>query len=524
MAPGRAGRRELLVAVLLLGALGAAAFGSQVANGGFYWDDWKNAATTEYPPEGYLGPFDLGLASYRPILALALPIPYLLFGETASLHLALAVALGVLTSASLYLLLRTAAVPPLPAALTAALALTFPWSDSTRLWATGSINNLAVIFCLLGAVAGLRGLEAEGRRRRVLQVAAALLFVLGVLVYEVVVVAALASVALYATRSGWRRAVSWWWPQALAIAAATLLVALSTTRERQSLGGSLAHAREIGDGSLTLLARAAAPFGSPPRLAVLLVIAAVFAAAGLAAARLPAEQRQVGELRRWLVMAAAGALGVAAGYAMFVPGADRYHPLGGGTANRVNVLAGLGFATVVVAALMALATLVAHRWSAGRGLAHAAAAAIALAIGAGYLLELDRHKHEWSRAAAMQEQVLAALRQHVPEPPHGATIYTVGHPAHAGTGVPVFAVSWDLDGAAKLALRDPSIAAYPLSARSPLACEEDRVRARGALAGKSRPAPYGRTLVVDVRTGSVARPGSRAACRRQAASITARAG
>ena len=36
-------RRELAVAFVALLLLGAAIFGPQVADGGFYWDDWQNA-------------------------------------------------------------------------------------------------------------------------------------------------------------------------------------------------------------------------------------------------------------------------------------------------------------------------------------------------------------------------------------------------------------------------------------------------------------------------------------------------
>ena len=111
------GRRELALAGALLAALGALAYGPHAAEGGFVSDDWENAATTADPPDGrgFLGPIDLRTFAYRPLLALVIPLPHLLFGDAAWAHLALAAALAVVAAVAVYALLRTLGLEPLHA-------------------------------------------------------------------------------------------------------------------------------------------------------------------------------------------------------------------------------------------------------------------------------------------------------------------------------------------------------------------------------------------------------------------------
>jgi hypothetical protein len=79
-----------------------------------------------------------------------------------------------------------------------------------RLWPTASINDLAVIFYLLGAIVALRALTAGGYRAMVGHGAADLLFVASVLTYEAVTVVALLTGALYFLRTSGRRALAYW--------------------------------------------------------------------------------------------------------------------------------------------------------------------------------------------------------------------------------------------------------------------------------------------------------------------------
>lgn len=513
--PARVGSRELALCLSALLVLGAVSYGSHVVHGGFYWDDWRNAATTRYSADGFLGPLDLRLLAYRPVLALGLPLPHLAFGANPGLHLALAVLLAVVTSACLYLLQRTLGAGAAPAAAIAALALLFPWSDSTRLWATGAINNVALILCLLALVASLHGQASSGLRRSRLRATAVALYVLSVLTYEIVALAALLTVLVHAHRSGWRAALRWCRVEALGIVAAATLVALTTTRATLSPAEQLDHARTIADQALTLLARAAVPFGAPPRAAVVALMLAV-AAAALGALALRPGSPLAGELRRWLAASGASVIAIAAGYAVLVPGKLGYEPLSPGTGNRVNLLAGLGIVTLIFSLLMLAATLGLARSAARRRAATALALALSVVVAVGYAQRLDADKSQWDAAAATQRHVLAMIGRKLPDPPRGATIYTFAHPTFAARGVPAFAVAWDLNGAVKMVADDPSVRGYPLAPAVALDCEPTSLQPVGQASSRTQAAAYGHAYLLDVSGETLSRIASRDGCRRAA--------
>jgi hypothetical protein len=79
----------------------------------------------------------------------------------------------------------------------------------------------------------------------------------------------------------------------------------------------------------------------------------------------------------------------------------------------------------------------------------------------------------------------------------------------------VFAAPWDLSGALKTALDDPTLRAYPLIPGSTLACAAKGVTARNGndhFASSRQSGSYGKTFVVDVDAASVVRVSDRAAC------------
>src|SRR5204862_3853205 len=70
-------RRELALAFVALLLVGAALFGPQVADGGFYWDDWQNAANVHVAGDpGLFASLDRGtlrpVFGYRPVLTVML--------------------------------------------------------------------------------------------------------------------------------------------------------------------------------------------------------------------------------------------------------------------------------------------------------------------------------------------------------------------------------------------------------------------------------------------------------------------
>ena len=457
---------EIAIFAGMLGLVAAAVFGPHVREGGFYSDDWATAGEYAAAGGGAWAALAVatggGLFAFRPVLALVLPVPHALFGLDQSLHLALAVALGALTSVCLFALLRTVGVERLHAGAIAGLVLLFPWSDATRLWATASANNLAVCLYLLGTLLALRGLRRSGRRAFSLHAAAIILYVLSVLTYEVAALAILCSGALYAARSSRRAALRRWPWDVAAVGAALALIGLNTPRDVRPPAELVARAAIFADEGLSVLAAAALPFGGAPRLAVLGALAVGVGVAVVVERRLPEADPGRERLRRWLVLALVGALGVAIGYAMFVPGEDHYSPLKEGLSNRINLLAALGHVTLVYSVAVLAATLLA------RALGGAAARAapvglpviLACALAAGYASEVRAHAAGYARTTAFQDRLLGLIEREV-RAPRGATIYTFGHPTYIAPGLAGFR-HWDLRGAVRVVLEDPSLDAYPI--------------------------------------------------------------
>lgn len=512
--------REFLVAALLLLALGFAVFWPHIVHGGFYWDDWQQGGRTEYPPNGahWLGPVDLGLARFRPFLALLIPVPHALFGLNFEWHLSLAVVLSALTATCAWLFLRTVGFSLVAAFGIAALMLLFPWSDSMVLWMTASLNWVGVALYFLGVVAALAGLRSSDERRaRRLTVVSLVLYVVSVLTYEVAAVAALLSLFLYAREAGWRRALRRWALDVGAVGIAMVVVALNTQREMESFGGQLEHAGAIADQALTLLARAVWPFGSPARWVVLVPAAGLVLAGLVAWWRLPRGSAGRGAAAWWTGVVLAAGVGVGAAYILLVPADSHYLPLAPGIENRINLLAAPAYATLVyaLAALAVTLALAVVRRSSPAVVA-VLAGAFSVAVGIAYLDRVNEDRRAWDLSTVRQERVLSALHEAVPDPPRDARIYTYGVRRYAARGVPVFAVSWDLKGAVKLSYEDGSLRAYPLPPNARLVCQERTLYPNTKSFDEDEASPYGLAYVVDVPRRRAVRIRDRRECLRQA--------
>jgi hypothetical protein len=484
-------RRELFLAAGGLIALAALVYGPQVANGGFYWDDWQNAANVRFTPEpGLLGSFahalDRPVFGYRPVLTTMLVLEYEALGLRKELFLAVAALFGASTSWALYLLLRTLGVAAREAAFPAALLLVFPWVDSTRMWNTASFDTLAVTFYLLGLVLAIRALRTHSRAATV---ASAALYLAACWTYEVLAFGVLASVAVYLVVAPRRDALRRFALDAAITVAALALVALGTTRDPIGAGDALDHAVTLAGQSFTLLTRALIPVGDLPGVvgAVLLAIGAVLA------------WRRAG-----LRPIALGALCVAAGYVLFIPAALYYEPLAPGTTNRMNVLAAVGFVVLVCA----LVRVVSPR--------PAIAAVLLVAIGAGYVVRVRDDQDGWQRSDEVQEQVLDAVRTTLPDPPEGATIYTFNAPSFVAPGIPAFSLPFDLRAAVRLTYDDGSLSAYPVKGLDVIRCERRALHPVGGTYSREHGARYGKAFFVDVRERTAVRIDSRAQCRREA--------
>jgi hypothetical protein len=500
---------------LLLLLAAAVLYGRHIADGGFAWDDWRNAATTMFDGgPRFLGPFDAREVVYEPGLGLLLPLPHLVFGRDPAWHLALAAVLGVGLSMCLYELLRELGFGWVAATLAASLTLAFPWSDSTRLWATAGLNQVAGGLYLVGATLALRALRESGPRRTRSSRAAAALYLAGLLTYPVAVVAVACSTLLYRSRVRWN--VAWQHGRRdLAIAAGfAVYERLTTTKPVEPIPAEIHHLGVIADQALTVLSRATLPFDGLSRGWGLAVLGGLGAGGTLLARRRAARGDASGAaaLTRWLTVAGAAALVCIGSYAIFATGEAKYVPLAEGLYNRVGMFAGAAAAVLVVgvAAVTAEALLGGRRGP--RRWTLPATVALCLAALAGWGARVRADAARWDRAATQAAEVLATVQRVLPHPPPGAVVFTTGHRRYVATGIPVFASSFDLDSALAIARRGPSVSAYPLS--GPLKC------GRRAALPPIKPyrtlarVPYGDLFVVDVRRRRVTAVRSAAACRR----------
>jgi hypothetical protein len=509
--------KELALAAALLALAGAALFGPQVAHGGFYWDDWSNSANVHFAGgPGLVGALEDAAQrppfAYRPVLITLLTIEHDALGTAKRPHLVVAAAFGVLTAWSLYLLLRTLRLGRLDAAVPSALLLAFPWTDSTRLWSTASYDTLAVSFYLLGATLAVKALET---RRRSLTAASLALYLMAAWTYEILAVAVLASVALYAAVAPRRAALRRFALDAAVAVVALVLVAIGTTRTPQPLADQVDHAVTIARQAFGLLARALVPVGEPPAALGAALLVLVAGGAALAYRRLaPGDERRP-QIRTWLAATGLGALAVAAGYLLFVPALPHYEPLAPGTTNRMNVFAAVGYSVLAYALARLLATALPARFRAP------AAAALCVAIGAGYVVQVADDQRGWQRSADVQAEVLAAVRATVKDPPPETTVYTFGAPSFVAPGVPSFSLSFDLRAAVQLAYDDRSLSAYPVRGLDVIECRTEGLQPVGGTYGEPHSSPYGLAVFVDVPRRRAIRIDSRAQCLRWRAALGA---
>jgi hypothetical protein len=491
-------------ALLLVASL---VFGTHVANGGFYYDDWSNASTYRF--DGFWKLADglwRNVIPGRPVLAYLLPVPFALFGSNTALHLGLALVLGVCASTCFFAFLRALDVEPAHAGAMAVLSLLFPWSDAVRLWSTASMNNVAIAAYFIGTVFALRALAAGGRRAVLLRAIAIVGYLLSILVYEAAAAAILLSILLYRTQRRQRRAFVYWVTDVAVVLVCLGASAVLTSRVRH-VGSAADRLRDIPhftrDG-LSILATSFLPPGvdsAAAKASVLGCIAAVLAYA-LARAREP----QRAELGVWLRRAAAAGVGIAAAYVIFL--GSYLHPASVGVDNRSNTFAGFAFAGLVYSLIM-VATLTLATGDAR--IKKAVVLVATLAVVSGFVQRVRTDIDDYDRATALQAGALSSLREALPAPPRGSTIYVFGYPAATAPGIPVFWGRWDLAGAVKLKWDDPSLSALPIYRRG-VVCETSVVYP--AEFGVENGSSYLRSIFVDLSLGTVESVRSAQKCQR----------
>jgi hypothetical protein len=514
--------REIVFAWVAFAVVGTLSLAPHVRHGGFYLDDWANAAGTLYTPGGstvgHVLSYFAEVTPYRPVLVIYEPLTYFVFGTHMAFLLAWAAALAMFAAAMLYGVLRTLRVPALHAWLIGALTIVYPWSDSTRLWETEGVPSLSIGLMFAGLWLALLGLQRRSWR---LHGCAACLYLLSILTYEVTLPLIAAAGILYTLRAGWRASRTRWGVDLAVVLVAGTWVGSQTTREKLGLSSDLRHLEQIVTSGGTILGRTLIPFGEQRTTLALIVLLSIVTG-GLAVRfclQTRFEQRTDWGLPGWLLLAGAGLLTAALGWIIFVPANPYYTPSVYGITNRVNALAGFGLVIAVYAVFGIVGALVGELRPSARALAPATTLLLGFLLGVAYTNVLERHSTIWNAAFRAEMAGIGEMRQQFPMLPPGSTVFTSDYPAYQTLGVPIFSANWDVNGMIKLQYKDGTLSAYPVLPGSSLIC-----RAKGVgLQGTGAPAvmaPYGTALLFDVHTGRHSQPHSQQDCQSVASSYT----
>jgi hypothetical protein len=499
-------RRNVVALGAVTAAVGVWLFlvARQVADGGFYSDDY--GVQWDWAHDGYWGAVDTQFDALgsKPLLAFALPAPYEVFGSDPTGHHVLAAALVLATVVAFYFVLRGLRFRVPDATAIALLALLFPWATGVRLWPTGSLNNLAILLLFAGLLVALRGLRSAPPRGYLIHLGASALYAASVLTYDATTVAAAMLWPAYIWLGSWRAA----WPRAVmdlaAVGAAALYTRDHTNKHIADLSDQLAHVPDIAREGADLIAASLVPVSVPAEISPALTVAVLGAAAAVLVTAALRGRRSRGagsrEGTRWVAVALVSLAALALCWAIYLPQAF-YTPTFRGLEDRVNVLALYPAVVLVWAVLRAAGGLVSRN-----GFPVAVAAAIA--ITAGYAIQDGRQERDWAEAADQQRPVLEAVERL--SPPEGALVLTFGAPGETAPGVPVFNASWDLLPAAQL-LGKPTHT-YPVFEGSSLKCSGESLTVQRLETplyrvihlyqrGTPRTFPYGQVVFVDTENG-----------------------
>jgi hypothetical protein len=518
-------RRELLVVAGLLALAAVALYVRHVVRGGWYYDDWALFGHAELAADGDpLSAADRLLDfGYRPGFSLGLAGLYAVGGTEPTAHLAIGVALVPVQCLLFYAALRAVGFRIVVAGAAAALLLAIPAIDTTRLWVTAFPIWLALSLYLAGVIAAALGLRSTARRPRIAWHGAAMAaYAAAVLTYELVAPLVLLGFLLYLPLGGMRAAAVRCGFDALAVAL-PLAWMLPRAEDNRPIELTPDH---VLDRAGDVLSSAWTAFLNllpadqvvrSPAGVVLILAAAV--GIGLT---LRERSRLAESVRTWAAIGAGGCLFAAAGLLPLMP-ADPYYVIRWtGIGNRLGAVSSLGTILLVMATLVlgtaGLAVLVRRpRWA-------PALAAIALAVTFGqWAVQEADNQDAWADSWRESERVVAALEAALPpELERGSAVIAFQHPTFIlPADVPVFAGSWDLNGAVRLRFDDASLVAQPHGPS--IACRGGGVAlpwSETNLSGEiPEVVPYGRTWFVSVPEERGYQIAGRADCERRLAAL-----
>jgi hypothetical protein len=510
---------ELATAAFLFTLSAAVLFFPHIQQGGLYSDDWESVSLAHFDTHGLLHLLLPGWTNpgNRPLHNIDYSLVLALLGYHQHAYPAYTALLTAAVSLALYATLRTLSMERLHAAMIAGLVLVYPYADSTHLWFSATDSDETIVLYLLGVIMAIRGLHTYGRSAIVCHATAVALFACSIMLYESTASVIMLTGLLYWWLAGRRAALPRW---SIDVGSTLLLLSLfasnSTIPRTHGISALAQHTRIIYNQALTLMARSVLPL-NVDRSLVLIAIALVLVSGFIAWWYIPAASPTRAWLRRWLLIAVGGLLFTVASMAMFIPSAVYYVPLQEGVGNRVNAVPALGIAAATYSVYMILGALVAYALKMTRptipraarfnilypGVAFALILAILTASRWAHLTRTDISA--WDLASRYQLQMLDRIHILAPRPAHHDILLVFGSPAYTEPGVPVFAASWDLNGAIQRSYNDFTLAADPIIQGSSVTCTAVGI-ASSVGQGPSSTFPYGYVILLDPTTHSVSRP------------------
>jgi len=516
--PG-AGMKELALVGGLLLVVAAVVFGPHARDGGFLSDDWAIYSLLKFSDhQGFFGAIETLLGqpniSQRPGLAIYLAAVDGVFGLHMGYYLALAAAMGVVLALSVYWVLRLMELPVGVAGSVSLLILLFPGADAMRLWIVANGGQVALTLAVLGFGLAILAFRADGAARIARHVGSVGLFAASVLVQEVALAVICGGLLLYLLITPRREAVMRWAADLVVLVPIAVFVTSRSSFERQDGAGMVEHAQAIFSGASTLFTSAVLPIGVDGWF-VLGAVLLVLGAAITVARSLRPEDADRAQLRVYLTATVAGLVVVVAGYAMYVPAIDYYTPAAYGIGNRVNNVASIGWALLLVSIVMIVTTLVGRVSLQSRRFAQAIALVALLLVALQYVDQLRTDAKRYQRAYTTGAAALATMQESVPKPPAGAMVWTFGQPIEQVPGIPVFGNTWDMTSSVQLMWRDSTIYSVPAYPDLQFDCGSGMVGPAGDLLeeGPYR-VRYGKAYFVNTVTGAYAVPRNRPECLR----------
>jgi hypothetical protein len=515
---------------ILLMVLTTALFLPHITHGGLYYDDWESVSLARFDTHGL---FHVLLPSWtnpgnRPLHNVVYSIALALLGDHQHAFPTYTALATLAVSLTLYAALRTLSMKPIHAAVISGLVVVYPFADSTHLWFSATDSDGTIVLYLLGVIVAIHGLRRHGWAGAIYHTGAVILFACSIMLYETTASVIMLTGALYWWSAGRHAALPRWSADVGCTLILLLLFARHSSLPRiHGVSALVQHAQSIKDESLTLLAHTVVPLGVNQTI-VLGGIALILVGTLIACWRMPRENPTRIMLRGWLLIVVGSLIFTAAAEAMFIPAAPYYVPLAEGVGNRVNGVPALGLVAATVGIYMIIGITVACALRAMRRLVPRRSGQMHhlrthLAIMIGVLLALltgvrwaqlvRRDVSAWDLASSYQLRALGRIHALVPHLGHHSVLLVFGGPAYTQPGVPVFAATWDLNGAIQVSYKDFTLSAIPVISGSSLTCTATGIVSNPA-PGPSTVFPYNDAVLVEVASGAVSRPATPNQCRK----------